>query len=87
MQLRNRNGIIGFSFASIQFTERRTVSQLILGLCVSVAFIIWGIEQFMPNQAVVSSLDDMVVFLFVLDLAIVINRLLKEAPRKKAPNK
>jgi hypothetical protein len=69
--------LIGLSFASLQFAVRRTPSQCILGLSVSAAFILWGIEQFLPNQAMVSFLDDVVVFLFVLDLGIVICGLLK----------
>jgi hypothetical protein len=68
--------LIGLSLACLQFAVRRTPSQCILGLSVSVAFILWGIQQFLPNQAVVSFIDDMVVFLFVLDSGIVIYRLL-----------
>src|ERR1022692_2171449 len=71
-----RSGIplifIGLSFACLQFAVRRTPSQCMLGLSVSIAFILWGIEQFLPNQAMVSCIDDGVVFLFVLDLGIVI---------------
>ena len=76
--------LIGLSFASLQFAIRRTPSQCILGLSVSAAFILWGIEQFLPNQAMVSFLDDVVVFLFVLDLGIVICGLLKVGNGEKA---
>jgi amino acid transporter len=69
--------LIGLSFACLQFAVRRTRSQCILGLSVSVAFMLWGIEQFLPNQAIVQVIDDMVVSLFVLDLGIVICGLLK----------
>jgi hypothetical protein len=69
--------LIGLSFSSLQFAVRRTHFQRILGLSVSVAFILWGSEQFLPNQAMVSFIDDVVVFLFVLDLGIVICGLLK----------
>jgi hypothetical protein len=69
--------LIGLSFACLQFAVRRTPSQCVLGLCVSVAFMLWGIEQFLPNQAMVLFIDDVVVFLFVLDLGIVICGLLK----------
>jgi hypothetical protein len=39
---------------------------------VAVAFILWGIEQFLSNRAMAVFLDDIVVLLFVLDLSIVI---------------
>jgi hypothetical protein len=81
--------LIGLSFACLQFAVRRTPSQCILGLSVSVAFILWGIEQFLPNQAMISFIDDVVVFLFVFDLGIVICGLLKgksgESRAVKAP--
>jgi len=76
--------LIGLSFASLQFAIRRTPSQCILGLSVSTAFTLWGIEQFLPNQAMVSFIDDVVVFLFVLDLGIVICGLLKVGNGEKA---
>lgn len=77
--------LIGLSFACLQFAVRRTPSQCILGLSVSVAFILWGIEQFLPNQAMVSCIDDGVVFLFVLDLGIVIGGLLNFKNGESAP--
>jgi peptidoglycan/LPS O-acetylase OafA/YrhL len=64
--------LIGVAFASLQFTLRRTIAQMLLGLMVALAFILWGTEQFLPNQAVVSLIDDLVVLLFVTDLSIVI---------------
>jgi hypothetical protein len=39
---------------------------------VAAAFILWGTEQLLSNQAVVSFINDIVVLLFVLDLSIVI---------------
>jgi hypothetical protein len=77
--------LTGLSFACLQFAVRRTPSQCILGLSVSVAFILWGIEQFLPNQAMVSFIDDVVVFLFVLDLGIVICGILKGKNGERAP--
>ena len=64
--------LIGVAFASFQFALPRTRCQLLLGSSVSVAFILWGTEQFLVNQAIVSVIDDLVVFLFVIDLGIVI---------------
>ncbi len=39
---------------------------------VAAAFILWGTEQFLSNQALISFIDDVVVLLFVTDLSIVI---------------
>ena len=64
--------LIGVAFASLQFTLPRTRTQILLGLMVSAAFILWGAEQFPSNPSIVSLIDDIVVLLFVIDLSIVI---------------
>lgn len=73
--------LIGIAFASLQFALRRARAQILLGLMVAAAFILWGTEQFLSNQALVSFIDDVVVLLFVLDLSIVICRHLKSGVR------
>jgi hypothetical protein len=64
--------LIGIAFASLQFALPRTSAQMLLGLMVAAAFILWGVEQFLSNQALISFIDDVVVLLFVIDLSIVI---------------
>jgi hypothetical protein len=64
--------LIGVAFASLQFVLPRSRRQILLGLMVALAFILWGAEQFLANQAIASFIDDVVVLLFVLDLSIVI---------------
>jgi hypothetical protein len=64
--------LIGIAFASLQFVLPRTRLQILLGLLVAAAFILWGTEQFLSNRAVASFIDDVVVLLFVLDLSIVV---------------
>jgi hypothetical protein len=64
--------LIGVAFAALQFALPRTPMQMLLGLMVAAAFILWGVEQFLSNQAVISFIDDVVVLLFVIDLSIVI---------------
>jgi len=63
---------IGVSYALLQFTLPRTRTEFLLSLAVSLAFILWGLEQFIPTPRIASQIDDIVVFLFVVDLAIVI---------------
>ncbi len=74
--------LVGLAFAGLQFAVPRNRTQKALGLIVSAAFILWGSEQFLSNPRLISSIDDLVVFFFVLDLSIVIFGNLK--PRKHA---
>ncbi len=64
--------LAGASFACLQFAVPRTRPQIVLGLSASSAFILWGIEQFVTNRLLASCIDDLVVFLFVLDLSLVV---------------
>jgi DNA replication protein DnaC len=63
---------IGFSYACLTVTLRRTFIQHVLGMLVGLAFMLWGVEQFLTNQEVISLIDDIVVVLLVADLSIVI---------------
>jgi hypothetical protein len=69
--------LAGLSFACLQFVIPRTRAQVTLGLAVSAAFILWGIEQFVSSRAAAAVIDDIVVFLFVFDLSLVIRGHLK----------
>jgi hypothetical protein len=63
---------IGVAFACFQFAAPRTRNEVVLGLMVSVAFILWGTEQFLSDRSIVAFIDDIVVLFFVLDLSILI---------------
>jgi len=69
--------LIGIAYGCLQFTLPRSWKEFLLGLSVGVAFILWGAEQFVPIPALVPLIDDVVVFLFVLDLSVVISGSLK----------
>jgi len=75
--------LIGVAFASLQFMAPRAPRQILLGLMVAVAFILWGTEQFLANRAVAAFMDDIVVFLFVLDLSIVVYGHLKSGAHSR----
>ena len=64
--------LVGIAFAFLQLAIPRSRTQLTLGFVVSAAFILWGTEQFLSNPALVATIDDLVVFLFVLDLSLAI---------------
>jgi DNA replication protein DnaC len=68
---------IGISYCILVLTLRRTLGQRLVGIFMGLAFVLWGLEQFLSNQAVISFIDDIVVFLFVTDLSIVIRQNLK----------
>jgi uncharacterized membrane protein YkvA (DUF1232 family) len=63
---------VGFSYLCFIATAPRTALQRLLGFLVALAFILWGAEQFLPDQILAAGIDDLVVFLFVLDLSLVI---------------
>lgn len=65
---------IGVSYLALVLGTRRTLAERGLGLCVSAAFIFWGAEQYLGNSTLIAVMDDLVAFLFVLDLSIVIRR-------------
>lgn len=70
---------IGCSYGLLQFTLKRTHAEFLLGIAVSTAFIAWGAEQFLGNYPrAVGLIDDFVMFLFVMDLGIVVRGWLKK---------
>jgi hypothetical protein len=77
--------LVGAAFGFFQFTASRTLRQVLLGLIVAAAFILWGTEQFLSNPAMVALIDDLVVFFFVLDLSVVIYGHLKPQSLSGAP--
>jgi DNA replication protein DnaC len=68
---------IGISYSLLIITLRRTLGQRLVGIFMGLAFVLWGLEQFLSDQAVISFMDDIVVFLFVVDLSIVIRQNLR----------
>ena len=68
---------IGISYSILIITLRRTVGQRLVGIFMGLAFVLWGLEQFLSDRAVISFIDDIVVFLFVVDLSIVIRQNLR----------
>lgn len=69
---------VGISYICLILTLRRTPGQLLVGMLIGSAFVLWGWEQFLRDRAVISCVDDCVVFLFVVDLSIVIRQNFRE---------
>ena len=68
---------IGISYFVLILTLRRAPGQRLVGILIGLAFVLWGLEQFLSDKSLISYIDDVVVFLFVTDLSIVIRQNLK----------
>ncbi len=68
---------IGVSYFVLIITLPRTPGQRLVGILMGSAFVLWGVEQFLSDRTLISFIDDMVVFLFVVDLSIVIRQNLR----------
>jgi DNA replication protein DnaC len=70
---------IGISYFVLIISLRRTFGQRLVGIFIGLAFVLWGLEQFLNDTALISFIDDVVVFLFVVDLSIVIRHNLRSS--------
>jgi DNA replication protein DnaC len=68
---------IGISYFVLIISLRRTFGQRLAGVFIGLAFVLWGLEQFLSDKVWSSFIDDVVVFLFVVDLSIVIRHHLR----------
>ena len=64
--------LIGLSYLSLQLSARRTRGELVKGLLLGLAFILWGGEQLLPPTPLVTVMDSAVVTIFVVDLSFII---------------
>jgi peptidoglycan/LPS O-acetylase OafA/YrhL len=66
--------LIGAAFLTLQVWLRPRPGQLFKRLMVAVAFLLWGVVQVLPAGALATMLGDLVIAMFVVDLAIVIRQ-------------
>jgi DNA replication protein DnaC len=78
---------IGISYFILIITLRRTFGQRVVGIFTGLAFVLWGWEQYLSDRAVISFVDDVVVFLFVVDLSIVIRHNLRSGAGERQVRK
>ena len=64
--------LIGSSYLSFQLSLRAPRRELLKGILLSVAFLLWGFEQLLPPSRWVTLMDSLVVLVFVTDLSLVI---------------
>jgi hypothetical protein len=60
---------IGISFLAVQTTARQRRSQLLKNLLLAATFLLWGVVELLPANATSETLDELVIALFVIDLA------------------
>lgn len=78
---------IGVSYISLVLTLPRTPGRRLVGILMGLAFVLWGLEQFLPDRAIIPFVDDCVVFLFVVDLSIVIRHNFRECAGERRVHK
>lgn len=64
--------LVGISFLIFQPMIRPRWTELLKNLLLAATFILWGVVQLMPQTALSQRLGDLVIVLYVLDLAWVI---------------
>ena len=70
--------LIGTSYISLQLSAPRGWKDMLKGILLGVGFFLWGCEQFVPPGPLATTMDSMVVLIFVSDLGLVISdRLLR----------
>jgi hypothetical protein len=60
---------IGISFLVVQTTARQRRSQLLKNLLLAATFLLWGGVELLPANAASQTLGELVIALFVVDLA------------------
>jgi len=60
---------IGISFLVVQTMARQRRSQLLKNLLLAATFLLWGVVELLPANATSKTLDELVIALFVVDLA------------------
>ena len=69
--------LIGASYLCLQLSARRTRGEMVQGLLLGGAFVLWGAEQLLPPSRLVTVMDGLVVTIFVADLSAIILEHLK----------
>ena len=60
---------IGTSFLIMQALVRESRSQLLKNLLLAATFLLWGVAELLPENGLSKILDEVVIALFVIDLA------------------
>lgn len=69
--------LIGISYISFQLCGKRQLAERAKGILLGLAFLFWGSEQLLLPSAWVTAMDNLVITIFVVDLALIIMEHLK----------
>jgi hypothetical protein len=72
---------IGASYVCLQVISRRPRRALVKGIILGTAFVLWGIEQFLPAGRWTTAMDTAVIVIFVVDMGMV----LMDGPERPLP--
>lgn len=64
--------LVGFSYVCLQLSIKRPTGEMLQGLFLGAAFLLWGGEQLLPPRRLVTLMDALVVSIFVIDLSFII---------------
>jgi len=77
--------LIGVAYLALQILVRPGLHEFLRRLLVASAFIIWGIDQLLPPSPVAGALGDLVILLYVVDLALIVKEQLPPFFEPTAP--
>lgn len=75
---------IGVAYLGFQMLLRPTPLDLFKALIVSTAFILWGVDQLLPSSWFATTLGDVVITLYVIDLGWMMLDRLKQSKQLRA---
>lgn len=64
--------LVGLSWLSLQPGVGVNLIQFLKRLIAAVAFVLWGIDQMLPPGRLASTIGDVVIALFVLDMVLIV---------------
>ncbi|GHO95400.1 hypothetical protein KSF_054480 [Reticulibacter mediterranei] len=75
--------LIGAASLGFQVLTRPKPLELFKALLVSLAFILWGVDQMLPPGWLTTTVGDVVIVLYVIDLGWMMGSALRQRPRWK----
>ena len=69
--------LIGVAYLGLQAILRPQVFELLKRVMLASAFILWGIDQLLPTGPIATTLGDIVIVLYIIDLALMMRNTLR----------
>ena len=64
--------LVGFSYFTAQLLIQRTVRGLLRHGLTAAAFVLWGVDQLLPQGALAETIGHLVILLYVVDLGLIL---------------